>query len=259
MKTSALKIKMSRPRGSTSSSLAAKAALFLGFSVASSAIAYDAGLDFSPTLNPNGVWSYGYSTTLSGNVSLYTIHGSYPSTPFDYWSLGSGGAAPSVFHNSSGNTITNNSGGSYQVWSPHLIGFHPGQFDERSTIRFTAPAVGQYHLTASFSGLDSAGTTTDVHILKNSVSIYEGNVNGFLVSTAPFDTTLLLQPGDLLDFKLGYGSDGNYASDTTGLSAQIVLVPEPGTGLVALAACCAVIGARRVRGASKALPRGAAL
>lgn len=36
---------------------------------------YDAAADFSPTSNPNGVWSYGWSATLGGAFQLYTQSG----------------------------------------------------------------------------------------------------------------------------------------------------------------------------------------
>ena len=37
---------------------------------ASAGIAYDAAADFSLTSNPNGVWSYGYSTTLRNRPGI---------------------------------------------------------------------------------------------------------------------------------------------------------------------------------------------
>ncbi len=36
-------------------------------------ITYDAGLDFSPTENPTGVWSYGNSNSLS-NTSAFSLY-----------------------------------------------------------------------------------------------------------------------------------------------------------------------------------------
>jgi len=33
---------------------------------------YDIAADFSTNSNPNGVWSYGYATTLGGTLILYT-------------------------------------------------------------------------------------------------------------------------------------------------------------------------------------------
>ena len=37
------------------------------------AVVYDAAKDFSVASNPNGVWSYGYETSLGSNLQLYDV------------------------------------------------------------------------------------------------------------------------------------------------------------------------------------------
>ena len=49
-------------------------------SVGHAKIIYDASEDFSLASNPNDVWSYGYSTTLGGELVLYTDNGTSPIT-----------------------------------------------------------------------------------------------------------------------------------------------------------------------------------
>lgn len=71
-------------------------------------------------------------------------------------------------------------------------------------------------------------------------------VNGFgLSSYVFFGQFITFQPGDTLDFAVGYGANGNANNDSTGvcigLNEEVVCVPEPAgvsllavTGLLAL-------------------------
>ncbi len=106
---------------------------------------------------------------------------------------------------------------------------HPGPQGQDSVIRFTAPVAGTFQLASSFTGLDFVGpTTTDVHVLLDGSSIFNGNVDGFGAGSGPsFTTTLTLQKGDTVDFAVGYGTDGTYFNDTTGITGTLSSVPEP--------------------------------
>ena len=98
-------------------------------------------------------------------------------------------------------------------------------------------------LSSSFLGIDTHGTTTDVHILLNGNSIFSGLINGY-GSQADFSESLSLVAGDKLDFMVGFGSNFNFSFDSTGLSATLSTqsVPEPcslallGTGFMVLLA-----------------------
>lgn len=205
---------------------------------------YDAAADFSPTSNPNGVWSYGWSATLGGALQLYTQSGpdnadSPPAHLLDTWNAGTGGffAVPAVYHNNSGGVVSFNGG--TITFQPGELGFHPGPNNEYSIVRFTAPTSGSYSLASSYSPLDLS-TTTDVHVLHNGVSIFDGLVNPG--SPTSFGTTFNLIAGDQVDFAVGVGVNGFYSSDTTGLSAtleSLSAVPEP-TSASLLAAAAAM-------------------
>ena len=52
--------------------------LTLACAFIASAEVYSLGGDFSPTSNPNGEWSYGYSSTLGGEITLF-----YETVPLD--------------------------------------------------------------------------------------------------------------------------------------------------------------------------------
>lgn len=69
------------------------------------------------------------------------------------------------------------------------------------------------------------GATTDVHVLRNGVSLFDGAVNG-KGSTASFTTNVSICAGEWIDFAVGYGSNQTFYGDTTGVSAQIVPVGE---------------------------------
>jgi hypothetical protein len=86
-----------------------------------------------------------------------------------------------------------------------------------------------------FEGVDYQGpTTTDVHIYLNGTGLFPGmNIASFDVHL-PFSLTESLNVGDHIDFAVGFGTDGNYLYDSTGLSGSITplsqtSVPEPAT------------------------------
>ncbi len=118
---------------------------------------------------------------------------------------------------------------------PGEILLHPGPNGEVSLLRFTAPTTGFYRATGSFFGRDHSGTTTDVHLLANGTSVFDGAVNGYGPGTGPgFDKTVFLAAGGTLDFGVGYGSNGTYFSDSTGLIADVsVTTPNQPTATLA--------------------------
>jgi PEP-CTERM motif len=192
---------------------------------------FDVADDFSLTGNPNGSWSYGYSTTLTGSLVLNPI--STTISGVDFWGMSSGSIFaidPSSFHNPTQSVITL-SGLPVQ---PGQFAFHPGPNGEYEKARLTLSSAGDYSISGSFAGAAPNGTTTDVHILLNGVSIFDGVVNGFGAGTGPsFSLTRSLSAGDALDFAVGYGANLNYISDTTTLAAEITTaVPEPSTFLL---------------------------
>jgi hypothetical protein len=229
--------------------------------VAKADLIFDATADFSATNNPNGVWSYGQSATLTSAFQLYTQHGLNnenhpPADLLDTWNAGTGGnhLYPSVLHNGTGSPISSD-GFTYPAGQ---LGFHPGPAGQYSVVRFTVPTSGLYSLTSAYNALDPGLGShlghVDVHVLLNGVSLFDGSVDG-VGSPASFNTSLALATGDQLDFKVGYGSNMDYDSDSTGLVAVLstTAVPEPSSlALLGIATvgsgCCSMAateGARR--------------
>jgi len=199
-----------------------------------SATTYDVAADFSATNNPNGVWSYGWSSTLTPALNLYPDNGKMGDKVgdpinidvwFDWGQFSS--YSPNVAHNPTGSinnehwTIT---------WQPWQFSLHPGDGNEYSHARWTAPDAGTIDIASMFTGIDHyLGTTTDVHVLHNGISLFNGEVNGY-GDTSSFSTTALnVGMGDIIDFTVGYGSNRNPTCDTTALSATITFIPEPAT------------------------------
>ncbi len=66
-------------------------------------------------------------------------------------------------------------------------------------------------------------------------SIFDGTVTGYGSGAGPsFSTTAALGTGGYLDFAVGYGANQTFWDDSTGLSAQITMVPEPSIIMLAL-------------------------
>jgi hypothetical protein len=208
---------------------------------------YDLAADFSTAANPNGAWSYGYSTTLGGPVVLHTSTSPNPAyTTISNWHTDLGYGVPVILRNSTAGTVTNDTG--TIVLTPGQLASHPGTSGEFSIVRFTAPTAGMFNVVGAFQGADLVGATTDVHILLNGSSVLAGNVSGFGAGSGPaFNADLSLASGDRLEFVVGWGN-GNFTWDCTAISAVITQVPEPGTAaLVALGGMVLALRSARVR------------
>jgi alpha-galactosidase len=106
------------------------------------------------------------------------------------------------------------------VWEPGRFALHPGPTGEYCVTRWNAPESAACTLEGEFVGI-SDHATTDVHILHNGTSLFNGfiNVNG-QGNRAAFRCEITVQKGDRLDFAVGPGN-GRYESDTTGVALTI--------------------------------------
>ncbi|HKU20197.1 MAG TPA: PEP-CTERM sorting domain-containing protein [Terriglobales bacterium] len=203
--------------------------------------------DFSASSNPNGNWSYGYTATLGGTFIPFTVSGVGCGGTIDLWTTSSG--YPVVDHNSSGTTQT--CSGTVSV-PTDVLGMHPDNSGGDAVVRWTAPISGTYSIQGMFEGLDFVyPTTTDVHILlDSSTSLFSGNIASFEVPLN-FSFSQALTAGDTIDFVVGFGADGNYFGDSTGLAGTIptesAAVPEPSTLLLLAGGVLGLLGTRRRR------------
>ncbi len=188
--------------------------LLLLASLPISAATFDAAADFSANNNPNSVWSYGWSETLGSNFHHYTKQAKNPGG-VDVW-----------YQNGYQLVAHNGTGVASIAWPVDQLGFHPGQNNAYSIIRWTAPTTETYSVTASFVGADNA--TTDVHVLNNGHALFQGDINGIGSRAQLLPIQIAINAGDTIDFTVGWGANGNINYDTTGLSATISSVPIPG-------------------------------
>jgi hypothetical protein len=77
-----------------------------------------------------------------------------------------------------------------------------------------------------------------VHVLVNGASAFGAAVNGYLdPSKQTFSFVRTLLANDTIDFAVGFGSNGTYFNDSTGLQGTITVVtPEPASAILILSA-----------------------
>jgi hypothetical protein len=184
----------------------------------------DAVADFSIASNPAGLWRYGYSRTLGGELNLHTtkVIDIFPGV--DGWGSPQVQENLWVMHNGNGATITGKPP-TYTIPSD-MLHMHPGRGGIYDVIRWTCPQGGRYSIQGLFCGLDfqTHVADTDVHILVNSTtSLFPAiPVLRGAGTQAPiaFDD-VRLDAGDTLDFMVGVGPSGSHGADSTGLKATI--------------------------------------
>jgi hypothetical protein len=206
-------------------------AAVVGAGVAQAA-SYDISNDFSVASNPNpnGVWTYGFSSTLGGPLTNYDV-GTTLGSGLQVWN------SSTVQVSGAPTDINNPTGGAIQTCSScsplpaNTAAFHPGSLGQFSVYQFTSPVTGLFNLSAIFAALDSGGT--DVHILDNGISLYSHEIDPGNTPES-FNTLLMLTLGDTIDFAVGVGTDGSFLNDTTSINANFTPgvesgVPEPST------------------------------
>ena len=210
---------------------------------------FDPSAQFSPINNPNGVWTYGFeSVPLGSPFKLLTLPVPVPTVPgpaIDSWQSPTFGTL-GVLHNGTAAVQTLTTGADNAVYDQGMLAMHPGPNDEFGMVQFTAPAAGLYTIQGVFEGIDTAWTTSDVHLLFNNVVVATGNVvlpgpaGEVPLSAGPF----FLNVGDTLAYAVG----GGPFHDTTALiTAQVAAVPEPSTLILAPFVGLALLACRRRR------------
>jgi len=222
---------------------------------------YDPSAQFSPTNNPNGVWTYGFEhVPLFSPVIILPAPTPVPSIPgpaIDSWQLP--GFVQSVLHNGTAATQAVNTSFDNAIYDPGMLALHPGANDEFAVVQFSAPAPGVYSIQGTFEGIDTAWTTSNVYLLlNNSVILASGTVTGFGPAfEVPLSSpALTLNVGDTLSYVVG----GGPLHDTTALiDAQVsaISIPEPSSLVLFGIACVALAAwAWRRRAARRLQPSG---
>jgi hypothetical protein len=186
--------------------------------------------DFSTIFNPNGQYQYGAESTLGGAFSLNstTVSGA----GYAGWA-GSVSGLPLILADTSGSTFTTGT----VTYSTDYLNLHPASDDTFAVLRYTVTVPGLYQISGAYRGQDTNGTTTDVHILVNGASAFDSEVTGYLdPSKQTFSLLGALNANDTIDFAVGFGTNGTYFYDSTGLQGTIAAVasPEPASVILIL-------------------------
>lgn len=199
------------------------------------AASYDPYAEFGST-NPSGVWTYGYSSTVGGSVTNFSDYFADP--------------APQANGQLAGwvTTTVDPFLGIYKSPAVAELLLHPGPAGQYALLRFTAPETAVFQFAGSFRGIDVA--TTDVHILTNSIAAFDGTISG-QNDQEVFSDSVALVTGQTIDFLVGFGSNGTYQQDATGLTLTLTSspaadIPEPRTTAM-LAVLAVWMGIRRGR------------
>lgn len=206
------------------------AGALLSIAGAVSAQTYDAAKDFSIASNPNGVWQYGFTNTNILGSRFIRDTRTFTFGPLEAWAGDrAADGNPSISYNTSNTEFVSTT----VRWQPGQMILHPGPGGEYSVLRWTAPNAGILNIQTAFIGQDVGGTTTDVHVVHNDVSLFDGVVNGYLNGTS-FTGSIRVAANDTLDIAVGYGNGHTFSNDATGVKARFALVPAPGACLTAL-------------------------
>lgn len=174
---------------------------------------WNAASDFSATSNPVSQWSYGWSTSVSGPMTLFTYTASNDGG-LDSWYRGapciSHGCLetfPAILHNNTEQTLFLG-GHPGSAVAPGVLIMHPGPNETNAVLRWTCPRAGWYQFSANFAGNSSAcgtsSSTGDVHVLRNGTEMYAAVVAGH-GAAASTDLAFPVEAGGQVDFVVGNG------------------------------------------------------
>ncbi len=167
---------------------------------------YDAVADYSTNANPNGAWSYGWTPTVGGAITLYDASRTIPflgPSGQEWYPSGTGDVArPDIV-----------------FWQGEML-LGPLTGMAYSLVRWTAPADGEYLVQGSFAPFyppmynGQQFFDADVHVLTNGVSIFDGMIHPG-GAAVPYSASVSLKTGDKVDFVAGFGNRANLVAVIT--------------------------------------------
>ena len=205
---------------------------------------FDLSADFSIAKNPNAIWEYGFSAGSSLTADQFQLdQKSLMIGPIGFWHPTQGDAPgpgyyPYIAYNSTKDTQVGSKGWAISDGQIAMEGSNTGQY---SLVRFVTPRTGNYSVNAKFVGIHYGLSTTDVHVLKNGLSVFDADIDGYGGNPAfhkvqgsnpraDYSGQMYLKANDRITFAVGYGKNKTNYGDTTGLSVRIVLLPEAKSG-----------------------------
>jgi hypothetical protein len=209
---------------------------------AADAAAFDATASFQTASNPNGVWSYGYSTAGEPGYTFNTFANVGLGVLGPFWHQASLGVFPLVSKNQTASPLENVQPGQLYLHA----GPTPG--GDLAILRFTAPSADTYAVEGQFFGGASGAQRGAVYANGVLLQAFGVTTDDSIFTFAPVP----LQAGGTLDFVVG--NNGNYLFGATPLSVVVSQVSEPGTGALMLFGCA--VAALRLVGRCGGARRG---
>ena len=190
--------------------------------------------DFSATVNPAGVWAYGWKGALGGAFTTDPIHFNATSdngVPVAGWAANSTHGLPAHYCNTSGSTAI--IGGGQGILPPGTFWMHPGangRPENFGAVRFTAPSNSNYRVETRADSLYNGyfSGDTDYHVVVNGVEVFGQPLPA--TQGTGWTNTLSLSAGDTIDLALGRGADGNGWG--AGLKIVALITPTTNDGVV---------------------------
>ncbi len=175
--------------------------------------------------NPNGQWTYGVADAAAdrnapstAGFQAFTI--SYEQAiGVPWWHF-----EPAWFAEIPGLWLNTTDGDVYGS-VPGEVGMHPGyqtSGNHQCVVRWTAPDDGEVRLTGQWWSTLGSTTLRDLCIVKNENFTLRKNLDN-LGQAVPFNFTVCVYGGDIIDFAVGVGSDGGYGGDSETLTLAITL------------------------------------
>lgn len=197
-------------------------------------ITYNVTTDYSPTINPNGVWTYGWqldSALGAAAINVFDANGNFSGghADFNAWSSSSLGVVPYVGKQQSNVDSGDESG---TLFNANQVAMHAGNSGANvaaAVIRFTAPTAGNYRIDEAIFEYRSNIPGNSVYVFNSGTKIFEDTTGPRGTQNSMAAQILQLSTGDYLDFIVG-SRNGAINSTTTQLNAivtQVTAVPEP--------------------------------
>lgn len=164
--------------------------------------------------NPNGVWSYGYSSGFTNAITLYdkSVQTGVNGPNAQYWLSSSADVGTSPAAEFNHGPAHNDSNVNFLANEFVLVAGIGGQY---SDLIFTAPADGEYSMAGNFRGAQYLVGTV-VGIVANGTVVFRSSVSS-VGQLVPFNVTVSLRSGSKVVFSVGPGS----GRQNTGLSVTI--------------------------------------
>lgn len=182
---------------------------------------YDVERDFSIAANPNGAWSYGWKSTLTGNFTLLPVARSYTNgvVPMNDWVLADN-QIPQVLHNASSNLTWSYVEGDILPGAVWMTAGFNGSAQNFCVVRFTVPSQNGGRFSLATTGASGSSVRdSDFHVVMNGTEVF----GMFLPPSGRtgYTNEFYLNPGDTVDFMAGRGADEDQYGSFLALKATL--------------------------------------